>query len=172
MLYVLKCWMSRSHMSILQHLPGGEILQKRVEELLRASGRVWTVQLLLSFRKSQVSFSPLFLSELDYHDAASVNDRCQKICDQWDSLGTLTQKRREALEVSHITMISNSAEAWIGEWTICFRSGNSAIGHLLWNPNSNEAFPQISVSFWYHFICKQIELLRADLTVLSCQEQF
>uniref|UniRef100_A0A8C9FJA5 Alpha-actinin-2 n=1 Tax=Pavo cristatus TaxID=9049 RepID=A0A8C9FJA5_PAVCR len=36
--------------------------------------------------------------ELDYHDAASVNDRCQKICDQWDSLGTLTQKRREALE--------------------------------------------------------------------------
>lgn len=90
-------------------------MQKRVEELLRASGRVWTVQLLLSFRKSQVSFSPLFLSELDYHDAASVNDRCQKICDQWDSLGTLTQKRREALEVSHITMISNSAEAWMGE---------------------------------------------------------
>uniref|UniRef100_A0A2K6GN47 F-actin cross-linking protein n=1 Tax=Propithecus coquereli TaxID=379532 RepID=A0A2K6GN47_PROCO len=36
--------------------------------------------------------------ELDYHDAVNVNDRCQKICDQWDRLGTLTQKRREALE--------------------------------------------------------------------------
>lgn len=38
-------------------------------------------------------------SELDYHEAASVNSRCQAICDQWDSLGTLTQKRRDALEV-------------------------------------------------------------------------
>jgi hypothetical protein len=38
-------------------------------------------------------------SELDYHDAASVNSRCQAICDQWDNLGTLTQKRRDALEV-------------------------------------------------------------------------
>lgn len=38
-------------------------------------------------------------SELDYHEAASVNSRCQAICDQWDNLGTLTQKRRDALEV-------------------------------------------------------------------------
>ncbi|TSN12204.1 Alpha-actinin-3 [Bagarius yarrelli] len=37
-------------------------------------------------------------SELDYHDAATVNARCQAICDQWDNLGTLTQKRRDALE--------------------------------------------------------------------------
>uniref|UniRef100_G3U448 Actinin alpha 3 n=1 Tax=Loxodonta africana TaxID=9785 RepID=G3U448_LOXAF len=36
--------------------------------------------------------------ELDYHEAASVNSRCQAICDQWDNLGTLTQKRRDALE--------------------------------------------------------------------------
>lgn len=45
--------------------------------------------------------SPLLLvpSELDYHEAASVNSRCQAICDQWDTLGTLTQKRRDALEV-------------------------------------------------------------------------
>uniref|UniRef100_A0A667XNG5 Actinin alpha 3b n=1 Tax=Myripristis murdjan TaxID=586833 RepID=A0A667XNG5_9TELE len=35
---------------------------------------------------------------LDYHDAATVNARCQGICDQWDNLGTLTQKRRDALE--------------------------------------------------------------------------
>ncbi|MFT8011770.1 hypothetical protein ACMYLX_23185, partial [Salmonella enterica subsp. enterica serovar Enteritidis] len=38
------------------------------------------------------------LNELDYHEAASVNSRCQPICDQWDNLGTLTQKRRDALE--------------------------------------------------------------------------
>lgn len=41
-----------------------------------------------------------FVSELDYYDSPSVNARCQKICDQWDNLGALTQKRREALEVS------------------------------------------------------------------------
>lgn len=41
-----------------------------------------------------------FCSELDYHDVAAVNQRCQSICDLWDKLGTLTQKRREALEVS------------------------------------------------------------------------
>lgn len=40
-----------------------------------------------------------FPSELDYHDVAAVNQRCQSICDLWDKLGTLTQKRREALEV-------------------------------------------------------------------------
>lgn len=39
-------------------------------------------------------------SELDYYDSPSVNARCQKICDQWDSLGSLTHVRREALEVS------------------------------------------------------------------------
>ena len=38
-------------------------------------------------------------SDLDYHEVASVNSRCQAICDQWDNLGTLTQKRRDALEV-------------------------------------------------------------------------
>uniref|UniRef100_A0A8C5SQU0 Actinin alpha 4 n=1 Tax=Laticauda laticaudata TaxID=8630 RepID=A0A8C5SQU0_LATLA len=36
--------------------------------------------------------------ELDYYDSPSVNARCQKICDQWDSLGSLTHTRREALE--------------------------------------------------------------------------
>lgn len=41
-------------------------------------------------------------SELDYHDVAAVNQRCQSICDLWDRLGTLTQKRREALEVRAI----------------------------------------------------------------------
>lgn len=48
---------------------------------------------------SSVNDIPPSCSELDYHDAASVNSRCQGICDQWDNLGTLTQKRRDALEV-------------------------------------------------------------------------
>lgn len=41
----------------------------------------------------------LFSSELDYYDSASVNTRCQKICDQWDVLGALTLSRKESLEV-------------------------------------------------------------------------
>uniref|UniRef100_W5NIS2 Actinin, alpha 2b n=1 Tax=Lepisosteus oculatus TaxID=7918 RepID=W5NIS2_LEPOC len=49
-------------------------------------------------RVEQIAAIAQELNELDYHAAASVNDRCQKICDQWDKLGTLTQKRREALE--------------------------------------------------------------------------
>lgn len=40
----------------------------------------------------------LFSSTLEYHDSASVNARCQRICDQWDRLGTLTQRRRQALD--------------------------------------------------------------------------
>ncbi|KAK1171716.1 alpha-actinin-2 isoform X1 [Acipenser oxyrinchus oxyrinchus] len=36
--------------------------------------------------------------ELKYVSNVKVNERCQKICDQWDKLGTFTQKRREALE--------------------------------------------------------------------------
>lgn len=39
-----------------------------------------------------------FYSTLEYHDSASVNARCQRICDQWDRLGTLTQRRRQALD--------------------------------------------------------------------------
>lgn len=38
-------------------------------------------------------------SELDYYDSPSVNARCQRICDQWDMLGALTQKRSESLQV-------------------------------------------------------------------------
>lgn len=45
---------------------------------------------------SFLSFS--FFSTLEYHDSASVNARCQRICDQWDRLGTLTQRRRQALD--------------------------------------------------------------------------
>lgn len=37
-------------------------------------------------------------SSLEYHDSVSVNHRCQRICDQWDRLGSLTQKRKQALD--------------------------------------------------------------------------
>ncbi|NXG39850.1 ACTN3 protein, partial [Dromaius novaehollandiae] len=49
-------------------------------------------------RVEQIAAIAQELNELDYHDAATVNARCQAICDQWDTLGTLTQKRRDALE--------------------------------------------------------------------------
>lgn len=45
-----------------------------------------------------VTFCVLNYSTLEYHDSASVNARCQRICDQWDRLGTLTQRRRQALD--------------------------------------------------------------------------
>ncbi|XP_068820279.1 alpha-actinin-1 isoform X6 [Capricornis sumatraensis] len=49
-------------------------------------------------RVEQIAAIAQELNELDYYDSPSVNARCQKICDQWDNLGALTQKRREALE--------------------------------------------------------------------------
>uniref|UniRef100_H3BH26 Actinin alpha 4 n=1 Tax=Latimeria chalumnae TaxID=7897 RepID=H3BH26_LATCH len=49
-------------------------------------------------RVEQVSYIAFYLFELDYYDSPNVNARCQKICEQWDALGTLTQNRREALE--------------------------------------------------------------------------
>uniref|UniRef100_A0A8C8GGN9 Uncharacterized protein n=1 Tax=Oncorhynchus tshawytscha TaxID=74940 RepID=A0A8C8GGN9_ONCTS len=49
-------------------------------------------------RVEQIAAIAQELNELDYHAASSINERCQGICDQWDQLGTLTQKRRENLE--------------------------------------------------------------------------
>ncbi|XP_053567911.1 alpha-actinin-2 [Bombina bombina] len=49
-------------------------------------------------RVEQIAAIAQELNELNYHDAARINERCQNICDQWDRLGTLTQKRREVLE--------------------------------------------------------------------------
>lgn len=40
----------------------------------------------------------VWFSTLEYHDSVSVNTRCQRICDQWDRLGGLTQRRRQALD--------------------------------------------------------------------------
>lgn len=49
-------------------------------------------------RVEQIAAIAQELNALDYHDANSVNQRCQVICDQWDLLGTLTAQRRTALE--------------------------------------------------------------------------
>uniref|UniRef100_A0A8B9RDA2 Actinin alpha 3 n=1 Tax=Astyanax mexicanus TaxID=7994 RepID=A0A8B9RDA2_ASTMX len=49
-------------------------------------------------RVEQIAAIAQELNELDYHDAATINARCQGICDEWDNLGTLTQKRRDSLE--------------------------------------------------------------------------
>jgi len=42
----------------------------------------------------------VLFSALGYHAVKSVNARCQRICDQWDLFGTLSQQRRNALLVS------------------------------------------------------------------------
>ncbi|XP_051968794.1 alpha-actinin-2-like [Xyrauchen texanus] len=49
-------------------------------------------------RVEQIAAIAQELNELDYHAAGVINESCQQICDHWDQLGTLTQKRREALE--------------------------------------------------------------------------
>ncbi|XP_053908839.1 alpha-actinin-4 isoform X3 [Cuculus canorus] len=49
-------------------------------------------------RVEQIAAIAQELNELDYYDSPSVNARCQKICDQWDVLGSLTHSRRQALE--------------------------------------------------------------------------
>lgn len=49
-------------------------------------------------RVEQIAAIAQELNALDYYDSATINARCQKICDQWDRLGTLTTTRRNALE--------------------------------------------------------------------------
>lgn len=49
-------------------------------------------------RVEQIAAIAQELNALDYYDSATINTRCQTICDQWDRLGTLTTTRRNALE--------------------------------------------------------------------------
>lgn len=49
-------------------------------------------------RVEQIAAIAQELNTLEYHDCVSVNSRCQRICDQWDRLGALTQRRRQALD--------------------------------------------------------------------------
>merc|ERR1711944_147075 len=49
-------------------------------------------------RVEQIAAIAQELNALDYWDSSKVNQRCQKICDQWDRLGTLTQQRRVGMD--------------------------------------------------------------------------
>jgi len=49
-------------------------------------------------RVEQIAAIAQELNALDYYDSATINARCQTICDQWDRLGTQTTQRRTALE--------------------------------------------------------------------------
>ncbi|XP_074600790.1 alpha actinin isoform X2 [Brevipalpus obovatus] len=49
-------------------------------------------------RVEQIAAIAQELNTLSYHGSVAVNERCQRICNQWDTLGSLTQKRRSALE--------------------------------------------------------------------------
>ncbi|XP_043201206.1 alpha-actinin, sarcomeric isoform X1 [Amphibalanus amphitrite] len=49
-------------------------------------------------RVEQIAAIAQELNTLDYHDAATINARCQRICDQWDRLGAFTTQRRTQLD--------------------------------------------------------------------------
>jgi actinin alpha len=49
-------------------------------------------------RVEQIAAIAQELNVLDYFDVASVNARCERICRNWDLLGSLTSKRRVALD--------------------------------------------------------------------------
>jgi actinin alpha len=49
-------------------------------------------------RVEQIAAIAQELNSLGYHDVQSINVRCQRICDQWDRLGTLSLQRRNSLE--------------------------------------------------------------------------
>ena len=49
-------------------------------------------------RVEQIAAIAQELNDLDYHDCATINQKCQDICDEWDRLGEVTQRRRQSLE--------------------------------------------------------------------------
>jgi len=59
-------------------------------------------------RVEQIAAIAQELNDLDYHDAATINDRCKKICDEWDRLGNATHQRR--LNLENIEQILESIE--------------------------------------------------------------
>ncbi|KAJ8929336.1 hypothetical protein NQ314_017989, partial [Rhamnusium bicolor] len=64
------------------------------EEMLQSQDfRQCRLNELKALKKKHEAFDTL-----EYHDSVSVNARCQRICDQWDRLGALTQRRRQALD--------------------------------------------------------------------------
>lgn len=49
-------------------------------------------------RVEQITAIAKELNDLGYRDSATTNERCQMICNQWDLLKTLTQRRKQDLE--------------------------------------------------------------------------
>lgn len=49
-------------------------------------------------RVEQIAAIAQELNDLEYHDAATINERCQSICEEWDTLGELTNRRQATLE--------------------------------------------------------------------------
>lgn len=49
-------------------------------------------------RVEQIAAIAQELNALDYHDVATVNTRCQRICTQWEVLGELTAQRRHNID--------------------------------------------------------------------------
>merc|ERR1712127_888419 len=49
-------------------------------------------------RVEQIAAIAQELNDLEYFDAATINEKCQGICEEWDRLGELTNRRLSSLE--------------------------------------------------------------------------
>merc|ERR1712048_1445117 len=49
-------------------------------------------------RVEQIAAIAQELNDLEYFDSASINERCQSICEEWDRLGELTNRRLATLQ--------------------------------------------------------------------------
>lgn len=49
-------------------------------------------------RVEQIAAIAQELNDLEYFDSASINERCQAICEEWDRLGELTNRRLSTLQ--------------------------------------------------------------------------
>jgi Ca2+-binding EF-hand superfamily protein len=49
-------------------------------------------------RVEQIAAIAQELNDLEYHDSATINEKCQGICEEWDRLGELTNRRLASLQ--------------------------------------------------------------------------
>jgi Ca2+-binding EF-hand superfamily protein len=49
-------------------------------------------------RVEQIAAIAQELNDLEYHDSATINEKCQSICEEWDRLGELTNRRLASLQ--------------------------------------------------------------------------
>merc|ERR1712136_227703 len=80
-------------------------------------------------RVEQIAAIAQELNDLDYHDASAINDRCKKICDEWDRVKELVPARDSSLQNelskqqnhdrlrSQFAVIANELGPWIKEKT-------------------------------------------------------